>query len=226
SETDVSNGALRVADDRLRIAQLSADVTARDEFGYTRGLLNLRQGLDVLNASEEGAFDLSREDGETDFTMLQADVDRLVVFNDDLSFFGKVSGQYSFDPLLSSEEFAIGGLTYGRGLDPSIFTGDHGVGVSGELRYLYPFEVEGYSVAMEAFGFAEYGIVWNKGGGVPQRAEVFTLGAGVRFFLPENFVVGLEYATAADINVSSDAVLPEGAEVGEPRLFVNFSKRF
>ncbi|MEL7462890.1 MAG: ShlB/FhaC/HecB family hemolysin secretion/activation protein [Pseudomonadota bacterium] len=225
SETDVSNGALRVSDDRLRIIRATADVTARDEFGYTRASLAVRQGLDLFNASEEGAPDLSRADGEMDFSLLRAEVDRLVVFNDQLSFFGKLAGQYSFDPLLSSEEFAIGGLSYGRGLDPSVFTGEHGIGLSGELRYLYPFEIEGYAITAEAFGFAEYGVIWNRGDGVPRRAEVLTLGGGVRFFLPDDFVLGLEYATAADVSTTEGA-LPEGVEIGEPRLFVNFSKRF
>lgn len=225
SETDVSNGALRVSDDRLRIVRATLDATARDEFGYTRAGLAIRQGVDVFNASEEGAPDLSRSDGETDFTLVKAELDRLVVFNEQLSFFGKLSGQYSFDPLLSSEEYAIGGLTFGRGLDPSVFTGDHGIGLSGELRYLYPFEIEGYAITLEAFGFAEYGVIWNRGDGVPARAEVVTLGGGVRFFLPEDFVLGFEYATAADIK-STEAALPEGVETGDPRLFVNFSKRF
>lgn len=226
SETDVSNGALRVADDRLRVVRATADLVARDAFGYTRASATVRQGLDVLNATSNDALDRSRNDGVNDFSLIKGEIDRLVVINDTVSFFGKLSGQYAFDPLLASEEFAIGGLTYGRGLDPSVFTGDHGLGMSGEMRYLYPFSIEGYAITLEAFAFAEYGVIWNKLQGQPQRAEVLTLGGGVRFFFPEDVILGLEVASAAHLETSPAGGIPEGVETNEPRLFVNFSKRF
>lgn len=231
SETDVSNGQLQVADDRLRVASFALDGIVRDEAGYTRAKVAVRQGLDILNATpnpppnnQGDAVARSRGDGRSDFTLIRGEIDRLVVFNDQLSFLGRFGGQYAFDPLLASEEYAIGGLTFGRGLDPSLFTGDHGVGLSGEMRYLQPIDIDGFQITMEAFGFAEFGKIWNKGQGEPQTAELLTLGGGVRLFLPDDFALGFEFAIPADIRSSQN--IPDGAEVGDPRLYVNFSKRF
>lgn len=227
STTDISNGQLNVADDRLRVVYASLDGIRRDEFGYTRANVSVRKGFDALNASDRNVDNRSRDDGEVDFTLIRADLDRLFVINDDLSFLGRVGGQYSFDPLLASEEFSIGGLTYGRGFDPSIFVGDHGVGVSGELRYLKPLVIEGYPITLEAFGFAEYGVIWNKGDGAPQMAEIASLGGGLRLFFPENYALGFELAFPVDAETDdpNDAFV-DTIDLGEPRLYVNFSKRF
>lgn len=229
STTDISNGQLNVADDRLRVVSASLDGIYRDEFGYTRGTLSVRQGVDVLNASDNGAVNLSRQDGKNDFTLIRGDIDRLFVINDDLSFLGRIGGQYSFVPLLASEEFSIGGLSFGRGFDPSVFTGDDGIGISGELRYLKPVVIEGYPITLEAFGFAEYGVIWNKGDGQPQMAEVASLGGGLRLFFPESYALGFELAFPVDarndVQTPNDP-LPADIELGEPRLYVNFSKRF
>lgn len=223
AETDVSNGALRVADDHIRVARVSIEGLARDSAGYTGFEASFRRGLEVIGASQPGDANLSRADGKGAFSLVRGSVDRLLVFNERLSLFGRVAGQYSFDPLLASEEFSIGGATFGRGYDPSEFTGDHGVGVSLELRYLTDFVVEGYPVTMETYGFAEAGHIWNKGQGMPKTEDLASYGGGVRLFLPEDFIFGLEVAVPADGPLQR--VDDNNQQIDGPRFFVNFQKR-
>ncbi len=224
SETDVSNGAFRVADDQIRIASASLEGLRRDELGYTRGILTVRKGLDILDATDAATLNRSRNDGVADFTLLRAEIDRFLVINEDLSLFVRLGGQYSFDPLLASEEFAIGGTTFGRGFDPSEFTGDHGIGVSAEFRYVTPMTIEGFVFSIENYFFGDYGIVWNKGAGTPDREQILSLGGGVRLFLPEDYLVGLEIAVPVSEELERQAV--GGGDITGARFFVNLSKRF
>lgn len=220
STTDVSNGVFRVADDRLRVARLGLDALVRDEYGYTSFDAELRQGMDILNASEiDGTDKLSRTDGRVDFTTITATIERELVVDDNISLLVKAGGQYAFNPLLAGEEFSIGGLTFGRGFDPSEFTGDSGVGVSGELRYRTPFDLDDIQVTVEGYGFGEWGRVWNKGAGKPQRETLISAGGGVRLFLPAQYVLGLELAFPVNQPL-------ERTQSKSGRVFVNFSKRF
>lgn len=219
STTDIGNGAARVADDNLRVASLGLDGVFRDEYGYTSFDISLRKGLDVFGASQTGD-ELSRADGASDFTLIRGSLERQVVVNEDLSALFKFSGQYSFDPLLAGEEFAIGGTTFGRGFDPSQFTGDHGFGVSGELKYFRAFTYMEERFAIEPFAFAELGYIYNTGDGLPSQQALASLGLGVRLFLPDDLAIGLEYAIPA---VGFDT--EQQIEDETPRFLFNITKR-
>lgn len=226
STTDVSNGQLRVSDDSLRVVSARLEGLYRDSLGYTLFDAEVRKGLDIFGASESGDQTLSRNDGDGDFTLVKASLERLVVMNEDLSFLGRLAGQYSFDPLLASEEFAIGGLTFGRGFDPSEFTRDHGVGVSGELRYMLPTftPFEEFSIATEAYGFTEYAAAFDRGSG-DEDGQVFSAGAGFRFFLPGQTLLNAELAFPLNnplIRASSDG----DPTIDGGRFFLTFSKQF
>lgn len=220
SQIDVSNGALQVTRDRIRHLYAKLEGVDRDSLGYSKATVELRQGLKILNASEIGKEPLlSRNDGRADFTVVQVSAERLLQFTDEFSFLAKASGQYAFTPLLASQEFEIGGLSFGRGFDPSELTGDHGVGVSGEARYRTRFGGAGLPVTAEGYAFVDYGHIWNVGEGVPDKGDLFTAGAGVRLFLPEKFVLGLEVAFPLDQPLAR-------TKSDDPRFFVNASKQF
>lgn len=220
STTDVSNGAFRVSDDNLRIASISLDGISRDSIGYTALEVSLRQGLNVMGASKVGDAEISRVDGDGEFTLIRASAERLVVFNEDLSILLKVAGQYAFQPLLASEEFALGGTTFGRGFDPSQFTGDHGFGISGELKYFRTFTVMEERIGIEPYLFGEMGYIYNIKGGLPERQGLASYGGGVRLYLPNQFAIGLEVAVPA-VGFDEDQLIEEET----PRLFLNLTKR-
>lgn len=219
STTDVSNGALRVAEDRLRVATVALEGISRDSAGYTAFDIALRHGLDIYDANR-ASDQLSRNDGVPDFALIRGTLERQVIFNEDLSALLKFSGQYSFDPLLASEEFSIGGTTFGRGFDPSQFTGDHGFGFAGELKYFRSFTVMEERVAIEPYMFGEMGFVYNIGDGLPSRQGLASFGGGIRFFLPEDLAIGIEYAFPA-VRFDPDQLIEEKTS----GLFFNLTKR-
>ncbi len=220
SETDVSQGAVRIADDRLRLVFARFDGLVRDSLGYTKFTIEGRQGLKILNESDPITDNaLSRNDGRGDFSVLKAEIERLFEVNEDLDFVMKAAGQISATPLLASEEFAIGGLTFGRGFDPSEFTGDSGFGLTGEFRYKQQVDFMDFLFNAEFYAFADYGLIVNKGAGQPGKEDIASAGGGVRLFLPDQYVLGLEMAYPLDQGL-------DRTKSKSGRYFVNFSKRF
>ncbi len=224
SGTDISNGLFRITDDRIRVAAARVDGLYRDAFGYTTFETQVRQGLDILDATPADQPERSRFDGQSVFTLVRGEAERLVLLGDDFSAWARLGAQYSFDPLLSSEEFSIGGLTYGRGYDPSEFTGDHGFGLAAELRHSWRLNVEGFAFSAEGYGFLDYGVVWNAGEGEPARRDIVSTGGGVRLFLPENAFVGAEIAIPVGRPLTR--VDEDGEQIDGPRFFLTLSKRF
>lgn len=224
SGSDISNGLFRITDDRIRVAAARVDGLYRDAFGYATFETQLRQGLDILDATPADQPERSRFDGQSVFTLVRGEAERLVLLGDDFSVWARVGAQYSFDPLLSSEEFSIGGLTYGRGYDPSEFTGDHGFGLAAELRHSWRLDIEGFVFTAEGYGFLDYGVVWNEGEGEPARRDVVSTGGGVRLLLPENAFVGAEIALPVGQPLAR--VDEGGQQIDGPRFFLTLSKRF
>ena len=224
SETDISNGLFQITDDRLRVASARLEGLRRDQFGYTAFETSLRLGLDVLDATPDDQPERSRFDGRSEFTLLRGEVERLLLVNEDLSAYLRVGGQYAFDPLLASEEFSIGGITYGRGFDPSEFTGDHGLGVAAELRHRLDPLLEDFEISGEGYGFVDYGVVWNRGVGEPSRETLLSAGAGVRFFLQDGLHIAAELAKP--VNQPLRRVGRSGAPISGERFFLTVTKRF
>ena len=152
----------------------------RDRFnGANFAALGIRQGLPILGASEKGDNPLSRPDGDGEFTSLNAEVARLQRVTSDVNLLVRVGGQYGFTELLSTEEFEIGGVTFGRGYDPSELTGDSGLGSSVELQYN---NAPGLSFlnSYQVYAFYDFGVVWNTDPNVAGEESLASAGVGVR----------------------------------------------
>jgi hemolysin activation/secretion protein len=90
--------------------------------------------------------------------------------------------QYSFDPLLSYEQYSGGNYTIGRGYDPGAIVGDSGAGATleGRLGELAPR-------SRDAFAFQPYALfdaawVWNRdpSSAAFARDRLFSAGGGLR----------------------------------------------
>ena len=193
-KNEVLGGAATLSDDKLRIAAIGARVLERDSLGYTEGLIEVRQGLDVLGASDSNHDLTSRFDGKNDFTLLRLEINRDLQLTHGFSLFLKGAGQVSKDALLASEEFNAGGSTFGRGFDPSEITGDHGIGGTAELRYTNQFQIKGYQTGYQVYGFTDAAKVFNKGDGQPDSDQLVSVGGGVRLDLPLDIQLGGEVA--------------------------------
>ena len=113
--------------DKLRIANLGFSYDFVDKYrGVNLLSFNWSQGLEFLGASESGSLKLSRPEGKSSFTKFSGEMLRLQQLGEGYSFLASFGWQYTFDVLLSSEEFGLGGYQFVRAYDPSEVTGDQG----------------------------------------------------------------------------------------------------
>jgi hemolysin activation/secretion protein len=189
SDTDVETTDPAVipednAKDRVRTLRLGATFDLADRFaGITSLSGTLSQGLDILDASQPGDDDLSREAGSGDFTALAVEASRLQSLGGGWSLFATAKGQYALDSLLVSETFDFGGESYGRAYDSSELTGDHGVAARVELRWGRLIG-RPWLTSVQPFLSADIGAIWNRDNdeeGVDSSADAASVAAGVRF---------------------------------------------
>lgn len=174
-------------DDRIRSLRISGQFDTIDRLnGVSFANVTLSQGLDILGARETGSTNLSRQTGHSDYKKIEVDLNRIQQINQDWQLYGALSGQYAWDPLLSSEEFGYGGQSLGRGYDPSEITGDHGISASLELRYQgMPAYKE---VNYEPFLFYDIGKVWKPDAAkADQIVSGASAGAGLKFNYNDRF---------------------------------------
>ena len=206
-------------DDRLRVLRARMTYRRRHHQGTTSLTLEASQGLDVLNASEEGSSRLSRFDGESTFTKVHVRLQRTQGLGPKSGLQIAATGQKSADPLLSAEEFALGGSQFGRAFDFFELSGEDGVAGSLELRF---GEQVRHTVlrSYQMYAFLDAGTVWNRN--APDRLEsqsLSSVGAGIR--------VNLAHGQRATLEVAQP-LLRDVDTTGErdPRAFFTLSMSF
>lgn len=182
-------------EDRLRVARMGFEWTVGDGWNGTSSIgVELSRGLNIVGASDEGDEELSRADGDGSFTKVTAAVARVQPLWGAFSLRLTGSGQKAFDPLLSSEEFDLGGQRIGRAYDFGEVFGEDGLGGSSELRYDLRFE-DAWSGRLQIYGFADGGWAWDhESGGGHGRRSLASAGGGLRISLAEQFNLTFEAA--------------------------------
>lgn len=171
-------------DDTISALRISADYNVFDNIwkpAVNEASITVSQGLDIFGASEAGDASLTRGNGEPEFTKAEIELSRLQTITPQVNFLAGLRGQVVSDPLLSSEEFGVGGRSSGRGYDPSEIVGDHGLAGTTELQWNNPVSqnvLDDYQV----FGFYDIGKVWNKEEvtSATKKASLASTGFGVR----------------------------------------------
>lgn len=211
---------LTVFDDQLRVFRARGDLSYADSLdGVSRLGVTVSQGLDLLGASTPGRPERSRFDGEVGFTKVQVEIARQQALPYDFGLLLTLAGQVSLDPLMSSEEFALGGSRFGRAYDFSEITGEHGVVGSLELRYGQALPLD-WLPGVQLYGFYDWGAVWNDlSGGGTTRDSLSSAGAGLRFAVLGLVQAGLEVAVPLTRRVGS-------TDSRAPRTFVTLSGSF
>lgn len=167
--------------DRFQVARAWLDFS---HISKTRvdGRIAISRGLDLGSATEEGDPLASRPDAGSKFTKFNANVRVVTPLSERLVLRLDTSAQYSTQPLLAPEEFALGGSRIGRGFDFNEVTGDHGIGGMLELGYRLGDTKRGPK-GIEAFAFADGGGAFRKKAspGLPDKQWLASVGAGARF---------------------------------------------
>lgn len=84
--------------------------------------------------SGPAAFDFARFEASPGFAYLRTDLSRTQTLPDDIQFYGRITGQLTGQPLISNEQFGLGGLDSVRGYLESEVLGDYGGALQTEVR--------------------------------------------------------------------------------------------
>lgn len=194
-------GVLNTSDD-LRVAYMRFDGDYRTEVGTWPTLLSggvgVRKGLSFLGASESGDAGLTRLGAKPEAWVVRGQGGLDIAFTTRLSGSFRGQAQYTSSRLLPYEQFALGGLTVGRGYDPAALVGDKGVSGAFEVRYgplqLHP------SAQAAPYVFFDTGYIANNNvvAGAPKDRTISSIGAGVVFRLFNRANLEVTYAHPLD----------------------------
>lgn len=164
----------------------------------------------------------SRANGQESFFKMNARASRIQPISGPWSAYAAASGQYSFDPLLASEEFAIGGTEFGSAYDPAEITGDSGL--AGRLELQYNQAPQGFIDQYQLYTFYDLGRVWNQDpipGSESEHVSLSSAGIGARFNIAEAVSGSVEGAVPLTKHVSA-----MGTDGNSPRAFFALQYRF
>ncbi|MCP3445850.1 ShlB/FhaC/HecB family hemolysin secretion/activation protein [Bradyrhizobium sp. CCGUVB14] len=180
--------------DHIRTASLTADYRLQDRFGGTNyATMTFRQGLDVFGASHFDDDLLSRDGASSNFSVLNVWLTRYQTLNDAWSLKLSAASQTASRPLFTSQQFYLGGAAFGRGYGAAEISGDNGLAGSLEVRFDQKLNYRYWS-GYQLYAFGDAGAVWNHGYRLSDGLALTSAGAGIRFFLPQDFQADLGVA--------------------------------
>lgn len=217
------------SEDRIRALRLGASYDWFDAYGgknLVKG--EISKGLAIMGASSESRLNPSREDGQTDFTKLQLDAQRLQDLSkvmDGLNLYVAATAQTSFgQALLSPEQFGVGGSEFGRGYDPSEITGDSGFAVKTELQYNRIHTFKDHAVPTQYYAFWDFGKVWSEDPSWVSTESLSSTGIGAHLNVFKDTYVSPEIAFPLTRSVSAKELDDDNGKA--PRFYINFLKLF
>lgn len=202
--------------DRLRVlfARLDGQVTVPSQRGDVlagmTGYAELRKGIDILSASEQGVtrngFGPSRVAGNPQATVFRAELVGEWRPHPLFTLGAHAFGQWANDPLLNLEEFSLGSFTYGRGYDPGANGGDRAFAFRIEPRIKLPVSAP---VTIELTGFYDWVRLDNLDADTSEKNRLLrSIGGGFRLLKSGRFVLDALYAHPLDKALVNDPKKP------------------
>ncbi len=214
------NLGLGTTQDRLSVLRAGGTFQIADGFaGVNTITAEASKGIDAFGDTPKGSPGLSRAAGDPLFFKGTAEISRLQRIAPQWDLFLTATGQKSATPLLSSEQFGIGGASYGSAYDSSEITGDDGLAARSELRFNNPFNLP--VSLMQLYSFYDIGKVWDPTNSTASLKQVSLAdaGAGFRVNFNENFSGSFEWALPLTRNVATQ-------NDKKPRYFGSVSVKF
>jgi hemolysin activation/secretion protein len=192
--------------DHVRALAANVYVNLLDSWsGYSTLSVTLTHGLGIFGATSSSDINKSTVGASGDYWRGNLEISRHQTLTDRLGLVVGAAGQTSFGaPLLSSEQFTLGGYSYGRAFDPSEVSGDSALAGKAELQYdvdaQYP-----YVSGIQPYIFYEGGVVWAAKPlpGTPHNETLLSVGAGVRFTLADRLHADISWAQPFEHDTSS-----------------------
>ena len=213
----------RLNEDTLRVFNVGSKYRVNDDLNGENELnFGLSRGLNFFGASDQDPSLRSRADGESEFTKLTLGYSRLQSMPHDLKLSANFAGQWAFTPLLSSEEFAFGGPSFGRAYDSSEITGDHGTALALELQYKAQPKIP-LIKSLQPYAFWDFGATWDIDAkdDTAQRSASST-GLGMRIGITDYVNSSFELTLPLTRTVSS----ADKGDGNDPRFFFNLSAKY
>lgn len=176
---------------RTRVIRFGQDYVRRDAQGAWGAQSQFSFGLDIFDATENTG---SIPDGQ--FFSWLAQVTRFQELGNDFRLIVRSGLQLTPDPLLSSQQFFIGGASTLRGYPPNSRRGDNGLFLAVEGRVPL-FRNSRNTPIFQLVPFAELGYVWNDPANpnpLPEPNFLSDVGVGFLFQPNENLVLELDLA--------------------------------
>jgi len=205
--TDIDSNVLgvRTSEDRIRAIRAGLSWQRLDRFDGQNTLdVDISQGV---GGTTGGDTLKSQAGADGMFSKLVFDYSRFQPLSARWGLSIGVAGQWSGDtPLLSSEQFAIGGRRFGRAYDAAELVGNRGLALRLEPRYAGTSSLS-WLQAYHLLGFYDIGEVTKAGvqsAGTPATQSLASAGLGARLFLAGNVTAQMEAAWPLTKTVTSD----------------------
>jgi hemolysin activation/secretion protein len=199
--------------DHIRSAKIGANYNFADRFSGTNFTsAGLEHGFPLFGASTNPTSPtVSRFGADGVYTKFILNAGHLQPLFWRLSAFIYGTGQYSFNPLLATAQFAYGGSQLGRAYDPGEILGDKGLAGSVELRMDNAPEWR-FLQTFQPFVFYDGGVVWNLKNvpGTKQKQSATSTGVGIRFNFMKNLIGQLMLAQPLTKQISAEEVMGDG----------------
>ena len=192
--------------DKIRTLHAKATYDNVDKYNGTNVLsLEVVKGMDRNNATQEASVTSSRPEAKPVFTKYIIDAKRYQklpweVGTGSFTWVNALKYQHSNKPLFASEEFELGGRSFGRGFDIGIVSGDKGLGLSTQLDY-------NFSNAMgkiKLYSFIDHGKIINVDnadkGTDQEKVNLTSAGIGINFEHKKNWYINTELAKPLSIS--------------------------
>jgi hemolysin activation/secretion protein len=186
---------------------LAYGLTLMDTTGYTQfsGSVNVSfQGL-----TTESNFDNKRYNAHGNYLYALLGIERTQNLPLEMTWYAKVDGQISDQPLISNEQYSAGGMDNVRGYHESEAMGDNALHVSTELRAPDLFQYGRYKDKLRCTPYLFYQGAWLEVmDPLPGQQRRFTLqgiGLGMRGGLWGMFEYGLDWGHALNSTTSTQS---------------------
>lgn len=219
-EQETSVGTVTLSKDAIRTVFVRAAVEGQKRrpnrtlaLAY-RAAIEARRGIGIFGATSRNQFNIAQTDGVTasrpfgkaDATVVIGEAEATWFPIPQIDIRGLFEVQWTSDPLLNFDEYAIGNLSIGRGYDPGANSGDRAVGgiveVGGTL-----FETLRHR--LKVFGFFDIVRLENLDRGTPDPVRTLkSFGGGLRYSFGTGLNAELIYASPQDRPLFFDNEVP------------------
>ena len=187
-----------LSQDRIRSVRVGASVDNINALGFTAASILLSQGLSGFGARLEGSegAPLSRANGQATGFKVNFNFTQLFTLPQQLNLLLTGTGQVASTSLLVSEQFGLGGPSFGSAYNPSQVLGDDGYGLRLEVQRPVNYRAGTTAMVSQPYVFVDYGQVFLKQptAAEPGNRELASAGLGLRQFISNYLQMRLELA--------------------------------